>query len=369
MAIEKIISSNWFNMIRSRDFLVKSIITVSLCLCFVISPVFAVDEQQIAAKYIDSLNTTALKQGRHHFYVKVSSDNLGMPVRIPLIVLKGTQPGKTILLTAGIHGDELNGIRVIHQLLEQLNYRDLKGTIIALPGINQSGINANSRYFVSSSGGGFQSDLNRLFPGTKQNGNAASLYVNRVWANVIKGRADIAIDLHTQTRGTVYPLFVFADFRNKEAKQIADLLMPDVIKNDVGEKGTLETSLVRAGVPAVTFEIGAPKRFQKKLISRAVAGIKNVMQHYEMLEGERLQTNTPPIVGSGYKNIYAEQGGIVVVHKHLMDKVQKGDLVATQYDAFGQIKKEYFSPVNGHILSHATDPVREPGAMLVRIIY
>jgi predicted deacylase len=241
--------------------------------------------------------------------------------------------------------------------------------LIVIPGVNQSGLNSNSRYFEASSGGGSQSDLNRLFPGTKRNGNAASLYVNKIWERLITGRADIAIDLHTQTRGTEYPLFVFADFNNSAAKNIATLLMPDMIKNDGGENGTLETSLMREGVPAVTFEIGAPKVFQKPLIDRAVTGLTYVMRHYSMLDGDVMQPEKPPIIGNGYKNIYAKQGGVVVVQKELLEPVKKGELVATQYDLFGKKVMVYYSPIQGHVLSIATDPMREPGAMLIRILY
>jgi predicted deacylase len=310
-----------------------------------------------------------LKPGRHHFYFEVSTSNTGVPRHVPIIVIKGAQSGRRLLLSAGVHGDELNGIRVIHKLLEAVNHTELSGTIIALPGVNQSGLNANSRYFISSSGGGAQSDLNRLFPGTRHGGNAASLYVHKLWSELIKDRVDIALDLHTQTSGAIYPLFVFADFKNAEAKKMADLLMPDAIKNDSGEKGTLETSLIRAGVPSVTFEIGGPKRFDGILIDRAVKGIKNIMHHYMMLAGNTITTYKPPVIGHHYKNVYAETGGVTVLHKRLMDRVKKDDLVAVQYDLFGNKIREYFAPVDGHVLSLATDPMREPGAMIVRILY
>jgi predicted deacylase len=332
-------------------------------------PLNAASESTEEPRLIENLNIEKIQAGRHHFYFTASTNNVGVPILIPVIVIKGKKEGKKLLLTAGVHGDELNGIRTIHKLLNNIDYTNLNGAVIAIPGVNQSGLNSNSRYFTASSGGGSQSDLNRLFPGTKRNGNAASLYVSRIWDKIIKGRADIAIDLHTQTRGTEYPLFVFADFNNSFSKKIATLLMPDIIKNDGGENGTLETSLMREGVPAVTFEIGAPKIFQKALIDRAVEGIQNVMVHYDMLDGNIIKPKKPAIIGNGYKNIYAKKGGVVVVEKGLLDSVKKGELVATQYDLFGNKIMEYFSPIQGHVLSIATDPMREPGAMLIRILY
>jgi predicted deacylase len=318
---------------------------------------------------ITDLKLAKLKLGRHHFYFQASTNNTGTPIYIPVLVLKGVKPGKRLLLTAGVHGDELNGIRVIQELVDGISYEKLSGTIIAIPGLNQPGLHANSRYFTMSSGGGSQSDLNRLFPGTEKGGNAASLYVRQIWKHIIKGRVDLSVDLHTQTQGTIYPLFVFADFKDADAKKMATLLAPDIIKNDAGEKGTLETSLMRLGIPSVTLEVGAPKRFQHGLIKRAVQGIQNILYSYHMLKGQPQRATKAAIIGNDYKNIYARKGGVAVLHKRLLDPVRKGELVATQYDLFGVKIMDYFSPVSGHVLSLATDPVREPGAMLIRILY
>lgn len=328
------------------------------------------DEAPVHPTLIEALDVEQLPSGRHHFYFKAAANNTGTPVSVPIMVLKGNRSGKKLMLTAGVHGDELNGIRVIHSLFEQLDPSQISGSIIAVPGLNQPGLRANIRFFPKSSGGGSQDDLNRLFPGKSINSGAASAYVNSLWQSVLKKNADIAIDLHTQTRGTAYPLFVFADFRNRFSRDVAYRLGPDMIKNDVGEEGTLETTYMRAGVPAVTLEVGEAKVFQPKLIERAVNGILAVMIDADMLDTGLTAPAAPkPIVGRDYINIYAKSGGSVVTHVSLKQKVSKGDHLATQYSAFGEVLHEYYAPRSGHVLAVNTDPLREPGALLVRILY
>ncbi|TNE61716.1 MAG: succinylglutamate desuccinylase/aspartoacylase family protein [Alphaproteobacteria bacterium] len=317
---------------------------------------------------VSSLDVSALKPGRYNFYFDAGWRNSGQTILVPVIVLKGAKPGPRLLLTAAVHGDELNGIRVIQRLADEIATDTLEGTVLALPGVNQTGMNANSRYYVGSSGGGFMVDLNREFPGRTEGGGTAELFAGRLWTGLLAGQADIVVDLHTQTQGSAYPLFVFADFSNSTAQEMAYALMPDIIKNDPGQKGTLETTFMEQGIPAVTFEIGAPKQFQKEMIDRAVAGVKNLMIQQGLLPGTVRAPKAPPFVGSSYTNIYAGVGGIAVLHVALNQNVEKDQLVAVLYDPFGREIERYYAPHDGRVLAIATDPLREAGAMLVRIL-
>jgi len=318
---------------------------------------------------ITGLEAERLPEGRHDFYFRAGWRNTGAPIHVPVVVVRGAKDGKTLLLTAAVHGDELNGIAVLHRLLEKLDPKTLSGTVVAVPGLNQPGINANNRRFPVSAGGGSLVDLNRNFPGSVgESGSTSGRYLGALWQGLIRQNADFAVDIHTQTRGAAYPLFVFADFGNSTARAAAHTLGPDMIKNDAGQQGTLETSLMKEGIPAVTLEVGAPKQFQGELIDRAVWGLQNLMRAHRMVPGSVEQPPVKAIVGSNYTNVYADRGGIAVLHVGLKDAVKKGQDVATLYDAFGHEIRTYTAPHDGWVLAVATDPVREAGSMLVRIL-
>ena len=330
-----------------------------------------VEKTHIGPQIVSALPIEGLEAGRHHFYLQAGWTNTGQPYTIPIVILQGEKAGKNtkrLLLNAGTHGDELNGLRVLHRLASEINTKDFSGQIVMITGLNQPGMRANSRYFVGASGGGFKADLNRNFPGKGAGGSTEEKYLNDIWLGGGFDKFDAVIDMHTQTRGTKYPLFVFVDYRNKKAKEMAFALMPDVIKDDEGEEGTLETVMVAKNIPAVTLEIGGPKQFQNTLIDRAVLGVQNVLRLLEMVDQPVMKPFKAPITGTRYSNVKANIGGVSVIKVDLLQKVKKGQIVAEQYNPFGELVEIYKAPHNGIILAVATDPLREAGSMLVRIL-
>lgn len=54
-------------------------------------------------------------------------------------------------------------------------------------------------------------------------------------------------------------------------------------------------------------------------------------------------------------------------HVELEEDVEEGQVLATQSNAFGDTRATYTAPWTGRVLSVATDPIREPGALVVRL--
>lgn len=71
------------------------------------------------------------------YYLRVGELNGGLPVHIPVIVARGTaeslESGKKLSLSAAIHGDELNGVRVVQRIFSQL-----EGQVASLNGTGES---------------------------------------------------------------------------------------------------------------------------------------------------------------------------------------------------------------------------------------
>ena len=319
---------------------------------------------------ISRLDVSDLQSGKiHRFYLQGAENGVGQHWLVPVLVAKGAKSGKRLGLQAGVHGDELNGTRAIHHLFENLDPKRLSGSVVAVIGANSTGLLANSRYFQlqHDSGGGV--DFNRIWPG-KADGNAAEQQVYRLFNGIWLGNIDAAIDLHTQSTGTAYPLYIYADYRVAGAKELAERIPADIIKIDPGEPGAAEQAFNEAGIPSITLEIGAAKSYQPELIARALAGISNIMKHYGMLPGKagRDAKRQGTFIGNETRSIRAQQGGFSEVLVALNQDVKSGQLLAVQRNGFGDIVARYTAPFDGRVASIATDPLREPGSLLVRLI-
>ncbi|UGA53819.1 succinylglutamate desuccinylase/aspartoacylase family protein [Vibrio sp. VB16] len=316
---------------------------------------------------IQALNVDALSAGEHKFWFAVATDAIGHPQTLAVRVFKGKKPGKRIMITAGVHGDEQNGILTAQQLARALVDLDLIGTVTIVPTVNLTGIVRHSRDFHSAAPDSSSTNLNRVFPGSAT-GDDASRYANSLWENLLKPNADLAIDLHSQTSGSAYPLYAFADYRLEDSIRMARLINPDVILNDPGDPGILETVYNQAGIPSTTIEVGIGRYTDLEMIDRATNGVLNILKSYEIIPGIVELNETLCVEGKEIISVRAKQGGFVICHVELMDIVTEGQVLAIQYNSFGDEVETYTAPIAGTVISHNVESVRAPGSLVVRLI-
>ncbi len=161
---------------------------------------------------------------------------------------------------------------------------------------------------------------------------------------------------------------MFADYRLDDAIRMARLLNPDVILNDPGDPGILETVYNRADIPSITIEVGVGRYSDLDMVQRAVDGVLNILRSYQLIDGEVVPQTLPCTEGEQIVSIRANQGGFVISHVELLDKISEGQKIATQYNSFGDVIEEYLSPSDGVVISHNVESVRAPGSLLVRLI-
>lgn len=321
---------------------------------------------------ITKLDTNDLAQGKiYRFMFKGVDMNIGQSWHVPVVVAKGTKKGPKLLLNTGIHGDEMNGSRIVQNIFESLDPKQLNGTVVGVLQASPNSLTHITRTWHLSTDGGFSEDMNRQFPG-KENGNTAQVQAYKLFNNLYLGNADYAIDLHTQSTDTVYPLFMYADYRIPAVKHLAELIPADQIKIDTGEDdvGALENALDKADIPTITLEIGEGRIYQPDLINRAVQGINNVLIDNKMIKGTLGQTartyNT--YIANDMVSVRAKAGGYAEVFVKVGDDVKVGQKIALQRNPFGDVIKEYTAPVAGKVASIGTGATRENGGLLVRII-
>ncbi|MCX4240791.1 succinylglutamate desuccinylase/aspartoacylase family protein [Paraliomyxa miuraensis] len=311
--------------------------------------------QVVEALDLDALPPASVTR----FRVDMVRDGMGEMVRLPVMVVKGARPGPRVGFTAAVHGNELNGVRVIQRVIPSIEPETLAGTVVAVPVVNVPGYLAGRREFNDNA------DLNRVMPGVPR-GAMSHVYAHRFIERVIR-HLDYLIDLHTASAGRVNSLYVRADLRNAVTSRMAYLERPEIIVHNASADGTLRSAAAAMGVHAITVEIGDPSRFQRDRIQSSVRGSFNVLQHLEMVpERAPLHSADPVICGRSYW-IYTDRGGLLDVYPEVGERVTAGQRIARVSDMFGDTVCEYEAPEAGIVVGKSVNPVNQAGSRILHL--
>jgi predicted deacylase len=292
-------------------------------------------------------------------WLRLVDDALGLGVRAPVLVARGAEDGPTLGLCAAVHGDEVNGIPIIHSVFRRLDPHKLRGTVIGVPVINVPAFHDHSRRTPH----GF--DLNHHFPGCAD-GNDIEVYAHRLMERFV-ARLDLLIDLHTASRGRANCLYVRADMKTESTARMAYLQRPQIILHNPPSDGTLRGAAHERGVPAVTVEVGNPSRFQRDLIRRSVVGVRSVLVEHGMVSRRPVDPGEPPVLCKSSHWMYTDRGGLLEVFPKVTERVEAGQPIARLVDAFGDELVTYTAPHDGVIIGRAVDPVAAAGSRIVHL--
>ena len=314
----------------------------------------------LVVKTKEDLKVPSLRRGEvHRIQLQLSDNSLGVPWRVPLIIIRGNEKGPTVGITAAIHGNELNGISTIFKIIDEINPKKLKGTLILVPISNVPGYLMNRRYFSDNV------DLNRIMPG-KPDGVTSNLYAHYFITKIVK-KFDYLLDLHTASHGRVNSLYLRADLEKEETRTLAYLQNPQIIVQKYDEEGTLRSWANENGIHAITIEIGNSNAFQHSLIDETLEGIINTLRYLDMLEGEVQDLVTDATVCDRSYWIHSNRGGIVDVLPKLEDKINKGDVIARVYDVFGQVKENIRADRSGIVIGKNVRPNCDAGTRILHL--
>ncbi|MGI9309091.1 MAG: succinylglutamate desuccinylase/aspartoacylase family protein [Gammaproteobacteria bacterium] len=267
-------------------------------------------------------------------------------LNMPVFVARGTSSGPTLCLTAGIHGDELNGVEVARRAFAQADPLTLRGTLIALPSINAEGVRTSNRYLSD------RRDLNRAFPGS-EGGSVARLIAHRVFRDVIK-KCDTLVDLHTASNNRTNLPQIRADLSDPAIEALAIHFGLGIVIGGKGPDGSLRREAAKAGIPAIIYEAGEPYRFQQEEIKRGVDGVQNVMAFLDMIDGDNSETPDARIYEHS-KWVRAEvgKGGFFFPTAALGDTIDTGDSLGTVVDPLTDASYEVTASTPGEIIGMA----------------
>lgn len=275
-------------------------------------------------------------------------------MKIPVAVMRGTQDGPTLFISAAIHGDEINGVDIVRRLLKRKALRDLVGTLIAIPIVNVFGFNDKSRYLPD------RRDLNRSFPGEKH-GSLAS-QVAYIFRTEIVEKCTHGIDLHTGAIHRRNLPQIRADLSVPENLILAKAFGAPVVLNASARDGSLREMVQERKIPVLLYEAGTALRFDSKASKVGVDGILNVMRAIGMLpQEENAAPQRDPYIAYSSHWVRAPLGGIFLAKKRLGEVVRKGDTLGVITNPFGDHEYAIITPYDGVIIGFSQLPLANEG--------
>jgi len=288
--------------------------------------------------------------------IPIYFDAMGASVDMPLILLRGRRIRPIVGICAALHGDELNGIKVIHRIISDLDPDKFKGSLLCAPILNVPSYKAGTRRFPEDG-----KDLNNMFPG-KVAGLPSEQYARAIFDTYLKS-VDYLIDFHTASEGRRNTFYVRADLTSPATRDLAHLMAPEIILHGKSGDGTLRSAARRRDIPAITVEAGDPDVFQPRMTRSGEWGVRNILHHLGILSAppEPVDLVRPPVVCHSSTWLRTRIGGLLDTRFALGEFLEKGQRVAEVLDPFGYRIGAYDAPSAGVVIGMSGSPVAVPG--------
>ena len=272
--------------------------------------------------------------------VKINISRLptGTLIDIPVHVFNAKEPGPTILLQAGLHGDEINGVETLRRMLEQKDFNITKGAVIVVPILNIFGFIHFSRDVPDGK------DVNRSFPGSKAGSLASRIAYH--YTQEILPQINLGIDLHTGGgQRNNYPQIRYTK-EDKVSKELAEVFNAPLLFASRLIPGSFRKTAYKMNKPIVVFEGGESMRFDEFSITDAIRGIKNVLAHFKMLP-KKERTHSKSLHLERTKWLRAPRAGMFVPSIANGSTVIKGQCLGMVTDTVAKKSKEIKAPFEG----------------------
>ncbi len=265
---------------------------------------------------------------------------------IPIHLVHGTEPGPSLLVCSTLHGDEINGVEIIHRLFRSKVMKKLKGTFLGVPVVNVYGLAEQSRFLPGGR------DLDRYFPGN-ESGSLADRLAHLFTATILS-KADYCLDLHSGARQWSYFPHVEGDFSDKKAESLAEAFrVPLMLDSGKGEDGSLRETARQREIPYLVFKGGEALRYDEATVRAGVRSIVNTMRLLEMIppDDSGKKDSPPPACSRRLVELWAPSSGIHRPLRRLGKKVEKGERLAVIDDPFSPGEETRIAAPEGGIIA------------------
>ncbi len=307
---------------------------------------------------------------------------------LEVMIYAGSKSGKTLVISAGMHGCEYIGIEALSRMIRFLDPKEMTGNLILLPLINPKGFYQGAKQIMPEDG----NNLNRMFPGDPEGSFTQKLAC--LIEKTIYPQADFILDLHGGDANEALIDLAFCNVEgtlevNKIISEISDVLSVPYLVESHSANG-LYSWAVQKGVPGIILERGQRGEWKEEEILKEILDIEAVLIHlgiiaqdessdhenaFSMLYREyqftqelidnqkKVRMDRKSIKNAFYVDSCAE--GFWYPRTDLDSRIQKGMLLGTIKDFYGNVLQEIYAETDGVVLYYTVALGVEVGTPLI----
>ena len=268
---------------------------------------------------------------------------------MPVVIVNGAVDGPVLTVTTSVHGTEVVGVGALLSVVNALDPRELRGTLIAVTAANpfafQEGTYETPYDRVNLSGRAF-----------REAGAGAGLTdrLGGIIAPVVQC-SDCLIDLHANPDPSIVfslvnPYLAPNDECLVETRRLADAFGGTVIES-AGSSDAARLDLRHThAVPTFTAELSGNMFLREDNVREGIIGVTNVMKALGMIDGAVEPQPRGQLQGDfvAYGRLVANTGGLLWPRAEPGVLLLEGDLVAEIVDVWGQVAEAIRMPVDGY---------------------
>lgn len=280
---------------------------------------------------------------------------------MPATMICGANPGKTILITAGIHSGEYPGIPAVIRTARDIDPKQTTGNIIMIHCVNTSGFWARTDCLVAEDGG----NLNINYPGCP-NGTVsqqiADYFVTQIFPYV-----DFVVDLHSGSQQEPLTTCLFFPKWEKvreEALSAAMALDIPFLIQSTAKTGEYSYAAHTMGIPALLLERGHSGFCEEAWVNDYCNDLRLLLNHLGYYPYDKQSKTEKRIF---VKTIYleAEEDGVWYCNVKPNEIVKRGQLLGRMEDFYGNVLHEYYADADGIVFYHCCGLSVKAGRNLV----
>jgi predicted deacylase len=299
-------------------------------------------------------------------WLRIAPDLAG-DCAVPLLVVKGARPGRTLFAVAGVHGNEYEGIEALLTLFAGLEPGQLRGSLVAIPVANPYAYQARTRATPREIDG---LNLARVFPGNPH-GLPTQVLAAALLSLVERtvGPDDLFIDFHSGSEDVRYaPLVGVRDVASPvraHAEEAARRFGLPRLWAIPDSSGPFNAETARRGIPTIGTETTGRAGCEPEDVAAFLRGLESVLGYLGIIDRAPLPPSRDVFLTS--RDVLAPATGYFQPCVPIFARVQAGEAIGRYRSLDGGYGEEVVSPLTGEIWALRATPAVRSGELIATV--